>query len=202
MDVAVALGLLISEVSQKPWKGKLITFSTNPQLHTIEGDDLISKTQFIRRMDWGMSTDFQRVFDQILEVAVTGNLKEDQMIKRLFVFSDMEFNAACYSQASYSRHHRQSAKNAAKVWETDYKVIQEKFRAKGYMNVPEIVFWNLRESSSTPVLSQQKGVAMLSGYSKNLVKLFLEGDLGEMNPIRVMEKAISGEEYNQLVVVD
>ncbi|KAI3951374.1 hypothetical protein MKW92_048262 [Papaver armeniacum] len=70
------------------------------------------------------------------------------------------------------------------------------------MNVPEIVFWNLRESSSTPVLSHQKGVAMLSGYSKNLVKLFLEGDIGELNPIRVMEKAISGEEYNQLVVVD
>ncbi|KAI3951371.1 hypothetical protein MKW92_048259 [Papaver armeniacum] len=70
------------------------------------------------------------------------------------------------------------------------------------MNVPEIVFWNLRESSSTPVLSQQKGVAMLSGYSKNLVKLFLEGDIGELFPMRMMEKAISGEKYNQLVVVD
>ncbi|KAI3891775.1 hypothetical protein MKX03_020913 [Papaver bracteatum] len=66
------------------------------------------------------------------------------------------------------------------------------------MNVPEIVFWNLRESSSTPVLSQH----MLSGYSKNLVKLFLEGDIGELSPIRVIEKAISGEEYNKLGVVD
>ncbi|KAI3891773.1 hypothetical protein MKX03_020911 [Papaver bracteatum] len=183
-------------MSDKPWKGKLITFSTNPQLHEIKGDDLISKTQFIKRMEWGMSTDFQKVFDRILDVAVAGNLKEDQMIKRLFVFSDMEFN-----EASYSRH-RQPGKHAAKAWETDYKVIQQKFRAKGYMNVPEIVFWNLRESSSTPVLSQQKGVAMLSGYSKNLVKLFLEGDIGELNPMRMMEKAISGEEYNQLVVVD
>ncbi|KAI3891770.1 hypothetical protein MKX03_020908 [Papaver bracteatum] len=198
MDVSVALGLLISEMSQEPWKGKLITFSTNPQLHEIKGGSLIIKTQFIKRMEWGMSTDFQKVFDRILDVAVAGNLKEDQMIKRLFVFSDMEFNEASYG--GYFGY--LSGKNAAKVWETDYQKIQKKFRAKGYMNVPEIVFWNLRESISTPVLSHQKGVAMLSGYSKNLVKLFLEGDIGELNPIRVMEKAISGEEYNQLVVVD
>ncbi|KAI3958430.1 hypothetical protein MKW98_011118 [Papaver atlanticum] len=200
MDVAVALGLLVSEMSQDPWKGKLITFSNDPQFHTIEGDNLRSKTEFIKRMDWGYSTDFQKVFDQILQVAVDGKLKEDQMIKRLFVFSDMEFNQAskkgCYSWLD------QSSPASAEEWETDYQVIQDKFREKGYMNVPEIVFWNLRDSESTPVLGQQKGVAMLSGYSKNLVTLFLEGDLGELTPIRVMEKAISGEEYSKLVVVD
>ncbi|KAI3840044.1 hypothetical protein MKW92_014266 [Papaver armeniacum] len=71
------------------------------------------------------------------------------------------------------------------------------------MKVPEIVFWNLRDSSSTPVVAQQKGVALVSGYSKNLLTLFLEGsDISEFTPIRVMEKAISGEEYNKLVVVD
>ncbi|KAI3891774.1 hypothetical protein MKX03_020912 [Papaver bracteatum] len=192
MDVSVALGLLISEMSQQPWKGRLITFSTNTQLHEIKGDDLKSKTEFIKKMKWGMPTDFQKVFDRILEVAVDGDLKEDEMIKRLFVFTDMEFNEASYSQ---------SGKGAA-AWETDYQVIRKKFRARGYMNVPEIVFWNLRESSSSPVLSQQKGVAMLSGYSENLVKLFLEGDIGELFPMRMMEKAISGEKYNQLVVVD
>ncbi|KAI3910107.1 hypothetical protein MKW98_014492 [Papaver atlanticum] len=189
MDVAVALGLLVSEMSQDPWQGNLITFSNDPQFHKIEGENLRSKTEFIKNMEWGYSTDFQKVFDQILQVAVDGKLKEEQMIKRLFVFSDMEFNQAsrkgCYSYYDQSRP------------------IQKKFREKGYMNVPEIVFWNLRDSKSTPVLGQQKGVAMLSGYSKNLMKLFLEGgDLGELTPIRVMEKAISGEEYSKLAVVD
>ncbi|KAI3847215.1 hypothetical protein MKX03_011270 [Papaver bracteatum] len=205
MEVSVALGLLVSEMSQEPWKGKLITFSDNPQFQIIEGDNLISKTSFIRQMEWGMSTDFQKVFDQILNVAVRGNLKEDQMIKRLFVFSDMEFNQAsgksnhsCYSYYGYG----QSRLSQATTWETDYQVIQDKYRRSGY-NVPEIVFWNLRDSSSTPVLGQQKGVALVSGFSKNLLKLFLEGsDLSELTPIRVMEKAIAGEEYNKLVVVD
>ncbi|KAI3936324.1 hypothetical protein MKW92_001587 [Papaver armeniacum] len=201
MDVAVALGLLVSEMSQDPWKGQLITFSEDPELHKIEGDNLRSKTNFIRDMHWGGSTDFQKVFDQILQVAVDGKLTEDQMIKRLFVFSDMEFNEAA-GKYGYSNED-ESVLDPAKEWETDYQVIENKFREKGYTNVPEIVFWNLRDSRSTPVLGQQKGVAMLSGFSKNLLTLFLEGsDFSEFTPIRVMEKAISGEEYSKLVVVD
>ncbi|KAL7246114.1 hypothetical protein ACSBR2_001280 [Camellia fascicularis] len=39
----VALGVLVSEPSEEPWKGKLITFSENPKLQMVEGDNLISK---------------------------------------------------------------------------------------------------------------------------------------------------------------
>ncbi|XP_026461065.1 uncharacterized protein LOC113362785 [Papaver somniferum] len=189
-DVSVALGLLVSEITQEPWKGHVITFSEIPQLHKIEGDDLRSKTTPVKRMAWGESTDFQKVFDLILKIAVDGKLKEDQMIKRLFVFSDMEFNESRLD-------------SAANDWETDYEVIQNKFRENGYMNVPEMVFWNLRDSSSTPVLGQQKGVALVSGFSKNMIKPFLDGkDLNEITPVGMMEKAISGQEYSKLVVVD
>ncbi|PON91821.1 hypothetical protein TorRG33x02_124190 [Trema orientale] len=185
MDVSVALGLLVSELSEEPWKGKLITFSQNPELHIIRGNDLQSKTEFVRNMEWGMNTDFQKVFDLILQVAVNGNLKEEDMIKRVFVFSDMEFDQASLNS-----------------WETDYEVITRKFSANGYGKVvPEIVFWNLRDSRSTPVMGTQKGVALVSGFSKNLMRLFLD-DSGEIDPERVMEAAISGDEYQSLVVVD
>ncbi|KAL7206447.1 hypothetical protein ACSBR2_019210 [Camellia fascicularis] len=43
MRVSAALGVLSSEPSEEPWKGKLITFSKNPKLQMVEGDDLISK---------------------------------------------------------------------------------------------------------------------------------------------------------------
>ncbi|XP_015902267.3 uncharacterized protein LOC107435223 [Ziziphus jujuba] len=185
MEVSVALGLLVSELSEDPWKGKIITFSANPQLHLILGDDLRSKTEFVRRMDWGHNTDFQKVFDKILKVAVNGNLKGEQMIKRVFVFSDMEFDQA-----------------SANDWETDYEAIKRKFREKGYEeSVPEIVFWNLRDSRSTPVPGKQQGVALVSGFSKNLMNLFL-GGAEALNPEYVMDLAISGEEYQRLVVVD
>ncbi|PWA85310.1 hypothetical protein CTI12_AA149770 [Artemisia annua] len=201
MEVCVALGLLVSELSEEPWKGHVITFSESPQLHLIKGPDLKSKTAFIRNMNWDMNTNFQKVFDKMLEVAVANKLSEDDMVKRVFVFSDMEFDQA-----------------SSRPWETDYEAIQRKFKSRGYEKVPEIVFWNLRDSRSTPVTANQKGVALLSGFSKNLLTLFLEGggvinpedvpttnaegpDEG-LNPLVTMEAAISGELYQKLVVCD
>ncbi|KAH0711544.1 hypothetical protein KY285_007064 [Solanum tuberosum] len=171
MEVCVALGLLISELSEEPWKGKLITFSRNPEFHMVKGKTLSEKTIFIRRMDWGGNTAFQKVFDKILEVAVRGNLSKEQMIKTLFVFSDMEFDEA-----------------SASPWDTDYQVIQRKFKKKGYYK-------------ATPVPSNQQGVALVSGFSKNLVTVFLEED-GILSPEAVMIQAISGDEYQKLVVFD
>ncbi|KAI3935272.1 hypothetical protein MKW92_013260 [Papaver armeniacum] len=130
MDVSVALGLLISEMSHEPWKGKLITFTQNPEL------------------------------------------KKD---RRLFVFTDMEFHEANSGYSPHTYSHL-SGRDAAEKWETDYQVIQNNFREKGYLNVPEIVFCNLRESISTPVSSQLKGVKMVHGFSNNMVKVFLDED--------------------------
>ena len=150
-----------------------------------KGDILKSKIEFVRNMEWGMNTDFQKVFDCILDVAVNENLKEDQMIKRIFVFSDMEFDEA--------------SKNP---WETDYQAITRKYTEKGYGSaVPQIVFWNLRESNATPVPATQKGVALVSGFSKNLLTLFLDNE-GDVSPVKAMEAAIAGPEYQKLVVLD
>ncbi|KAD6453280.1 hypothetical protein E3N88_07985 [Mikania micrantha] len=200
MEVSVALGLLVSELSAEPWKGHVITFSRSPELHFIEGCDLRSKTEFIRNMNAGLNTNFQKVFDKILEVGVNKKLREDDMVKRVLVFSDMEFDQA-----------------SSDPWETDYEAIERKFKECGYEKVPEIVFWNLRDSTSTPVTANQKGVALLSGFSKNLLTLFLEeggaikqedipnktGDVkGDLNPEDTMEATISGELYQKLVVCD
>lgn len=185
MEVAVALGLLVSELSEDPWKGLVITFSQNPQLHLVQGDTLEAKCDFIRNMDWGMNTNLQKVFDLLLNVAVKGNLKPENMIKRLFVFSDMEFDQA-----------------SANSWETDFEVIQNKFKKAGYGDaIPQLVFWNLRHSRSIPVPGNQKGTALLSGFSKNLLKLFMDND-GEVQPDVFMDLAIAGPEYQKLVVLD
>ncbi|RWV91029.1 hypothetical protein GW17_00046712, partial [Ensete ventricosum] len=186
MEVSVALGLLISELSEEPWKGRVITFSESPMLHRIEGESLLEKTRFVRTMDWGMNTNFQKVFDKILEVAVAGRLPAAGMVRRVFAFSDMEFDMA-----------------SPNPWETDYEAIRRKFEESGYGEaVPEVVFWNVRgTSTSTPVVSTQKGVALVSGFSKNIVKLFLDGD-GQVSPRKVMDSAISGREYEKLVLHD
>ncbi|PAN16645.1 LOW QUALITY PROTEIN: hypothetical protein PAHAL_3G074600 [Panicum hallii] len=185
MEVCVALGLLISELSEQPWAGRVITFSSEPEIHTIKGDTLQRKLSFVKSMEWGFSTNFQAVFDRILRTATDARLAPEKMIRTIFVFSDMEFDQV-----------------SARPWETDYQAIRRKFRDAGYGDVvPQIVFWNLRDSLSTPVTSTQQGVAMVSSFSKNLVKLFLEND-GVVNPEAMMAAAIAGEEYQKLAIFD
>ncbi|KAL4610124.1 hypothetical protein ACB092_08G029400 [Castanea dentata] len=214
MEVCMALGLMISELSEDPWKGQVITFDDNPKIQRIQGESLYEKTSFIREMECGGCTDFQKVFDEILQVAVEANLSEDQLIQKVFVFSDMEFNEAsehCYgydseseseSESEEKRQEEREARLRRSGKETDSEVIQREFREKGYNKVPEIVFWNLRgDPKATPVPSDQGGVALVSGFSKNLVKLSLENG-GIINPVTVMHQAITGKMYEKLVVYD
>ncbi|KAH9329153.1 hypothetical protein KI387_001261 [Taxus chinensis] len=184
MDVCIALGLLVSDMSEEPWRGHIITFSENPELHLVQGESLAEKYAFTENTEWDMNTDFQKVFDLLLTMACKNNLPPEKMIKQLFVFSDMEFDEASLNP-----------------WETDYMVIKRKFREAGYGVPPRIVFWNLGDSQSTPVLMEEEGVAMVSGFSKNMVKMFLR-DTGNINPTLIMNAAIRGKLYQNLVVID
>ncbi|KAL8470006.1 hypothetical protein ACS0TY_032757 [Phlomoides rotata] len=203
MYASVALGILVSELSQEPWKGKLITFNQEPKLHLVQGESMTEKINFIQEGFTWSSTgccDLQKVFDVILKVAVEGKLRGEEMVKRVFVFSDMGFGIRFEISCDHS----------------DYEEIEKKFRENGYGDcVPEIVFWNLSGSKAspeddsrrgtcmaTPVLRNQPGVALVSGYSTNLMSLFLEENGEILDPEAVMEAAISGEEYQRLLVVD
>ncbi|OMP07597.1 hypothetical protein COLO4_07196 [Corchorus olitorius] len=174
-------------------------------------------------MEWGANTDFQKIFDKVLCAAVKEKLSQDELMKRIFVFTDMEFDQANGKQGIYRtqiygrlvdwkerykkivEERKEWVKNGKsimnKAWETDYEVIQRKYREFGYSRVPEIVFWNLRNSSSTPVVANQNGVAMVSGFSKNLLTVFVE-EGGIVNLEQVMELAIAGEEHKKLAVHD
>ncbi|KAE8732430.1 hypothetical protein F3Y22_tig00002169pilonHSYRG00021 [Hibiscus syriacus] len=125
MEVSVVLGILVSDLSKDPWKGKVITFSERPKLQSVKGETLKKKTNLVRNMQCGMNIDFEKVSDLMLKVALEGKLKPEQIIKRLFMFSDMEFDRASTS-----------------LWETDYQDIVNKFTEKGYGEaITQIVFW-------------------------------------------------------------
>ena len=49
----------------------------------------------LKKAPWGMSANFEAVFTKlILPMAVKKKLPQDQMVKRIFVFSDIQFNQA------------------------------------------------------------------------------------------------------------
>ncbi|CAN6577843.1 unnamed protein product [Malus baccata var. baccata] len=188
VDVSVAMGLLVSELSEEPsWKGKVINFSPNPDLHLVQGDDLKSKCAFVRRLDCGEHIDLRKVFDLILEAAMNGNLKAEQMIKKVFVFTNTNFDCALSNSNNSSR------------WESNYEAIRSMFKEKGYENaVPEIVYWKV-DTLVAPCT--KPGVTIFGGFSKDLLRLFLDND-GKVSPYHVMEAALSPKEYQNLAVMD
>ncbi|KAJ8647553.1 hypothetical protein MRB53_000576 [Persea americana] len=90
--VSIALGLLTSELSEEPWRGNVINFSVNPQLHIIEWKTLQEKVEFIEDMEFDYEIDFLKVFNRILDVAVAAKLEEEKLVKRMFVFCCFDFN--------------------------------------------------------------------------------------------------------------
>jgi len=195
MECAIALSLLVAAVSKPPFNNTIITFHSKPELAVLPetANSLRQKVEFVAGLPWGANTNFQAVFDLLLQKAEKYHLPKNDMIKTIFVFSDMQFDDACGNPSRLK---------------TDYQQIQEKFYHAGYV-VPKIVFWNLRQSfaSATPVLYDTIGTAMVSGWSGQLLKLFMEsgGDLissPEFSPEFVMEKAIGKPCYNVLKVID
>lgn len=181
MEVSVALGLLISEVTAPPFTNIVITFHETPTFHTVKGSSLKDRVHDIQRMEWGGTTNFQAVFDLILQKAKDHKLPPSAMPKRLFVISDMQFDQADMGGA----------------FKTNHQVIKKKYQQAGYP-FPAIVYWNVRSNTKDfPVTQDATGVALVSGFSPSILKDLV--DTGEFSdPFTVMKKAISNERYNIL----
>ena len=180
MEVSIALGLVVSELTAEPFHGKVITFSEVPQWHTVVGSTLREKVHSLSRAHWAMNTDFIAVFKMLLTEAKAYRLTPEQMIKKIFVFTDMQFDSA----------------TNAKKYQTAYDVVKEMYEEAGY-TIPQIVFWNLRDTHSAfPVRKDTPGVALMSGFSAEMLKLFLDDE--PITPYSMMLKAVS--KYDVVVI--
>ena len=66
MDVAISLGLYISERNLGQFKDTFITFSARPKLQVLNGD-LSDRMLQLARADWGMNTNLEATFKLILD---------------------------------------------------------------------------------------------------------------------------------------
>lgn len=189
LDSSIGLSLLIAEVAKPPFGGAFITFSDNPQVQRVDlSVSLGEKFGQLIRADWAASTDFVAVFERlILPMAIENKLKQEDMVKRIFVFSDMHFNTASRGSLPGSSHYASGG-----AWSSSYERIEQRFRDAGY-EMPELVFWNLAGGGRTwaspgvgdhiapkPVTANIVGTALVSGYSQGMLKVFLDsGSLGD-----------------------
>ncbi|KAI0252129.1 hypothetical protein BJV78DRAFT_1125031 [Lactifluus subvellereus] len=214
---AVALSMTLAQLARPPFANVFITFSANPEIVVLqEGAGLAANAKAMVKSEWGMNTDLHAVFVRLLlPLAVKHRVPREDMVKRLFVFSDMQFDDA----------DRTSKDSGA--WETNHDAIARVYAEAGY-DVPEVVYWNLAgELETVPVEAERKGVALMSGFSPAMMKVFMGEDAEvevldddtvmvdeqgeeikpvprkqEMTPLSIMKRALGRASYDNLVVLD
>ncbi|MCJ1480530.1 hypothetical protein MMC06_000685 [Schaereria dolodes] len=195
LDTSVGLALLLAEITAPPFGGSFISFSAEPAVHQVGGPDdnrsLLEKIKYIESSTWSMNTDFVAVFERlILPMAIMNKLPKEEMVKQVFVFSDMQFDAA-QTAWDYSSYSGVSGRDVEK-WETAYERIKRKFVEADY-NVPQLIFWNLASGGGRgapkPVMSEMEGTVLVGGYSQGMMKIFLEdGGFGGENEEEDMDE--------------
>ena len=187
MDVAISLGLYISERNKGPFKDAFITFSSNPQLQVLSGT-LSDRYAQMSNSDWGMSTNLEATFKLILDQATKHNLSQDEMPNKILILSDMEFNAATGGGGW---------RNEGGKWTpTAQQMIEKMYNDAGY-KVPQIVYWNIQSrNGGVPVAFDAQGTALVSGFSPAIMTSLLGGDIE--SPQQIMDKTILSERYARI----
>ncbi len=187
MDVAVSLGMYISERNEGNFKDAFITFDSHPQLQYLKGD-LVQRLKQLKNADWGMSTNIQAVFELILTQAKMFNIPQDKMPTKVLILSDMQFNQATNSRWGNGTDWNPSAQD----------MIETLYEEAGYKK-PDIIYWNLSASMSNfPVEFNKMGTAMVSGFSPSILKSLLSG--ASMNPESIMMETVGSDRYSVVSV--
>ena len=190
IEVAIGLGMYLADRAKGPYANKFITFSESPQMVEIKGKNIVDKVNGIRQADWDMNTNIEAVMEQVLQTAIDSNCTSDEMVERLYIISDMEFDSAVdagYSEQDVLAHD-----------EVLFKQLNERFEESGY-KMPNIVFWNVdSRNNNFPMSMDERGFLNVSGYSPSIFKNLVNNTI--VSPIEFMMEILNAERYRQIEI--
>ena len=177
LDVANAFAIYFAERSSGEFKDKYITFSNRPQLVDLsKGKTLKDKLNIAYAHSEVSGTNIEATFDLILQTAISSNATQDEIPANVLIISDMEYNMAVCGRPD----------------KTLFQTIEAKFAAAGY-KMPRLVFWNVNSrTNAIPVKENELGVALVSGFSVNVIKMVMSGKL---DPYEVLIEQLMSPRY-------
>ena len=179
MDVAISLGLYISERNEGAFKDAFITFTSNPTLQYLKGS--LSERYSQIQGPVGYDTNIESAFTMLLHKAIESNVAPEEMPTMILMLSDMEFN--CPSVGGWSAQ----------------EMVEFKYAEAGY-DMPKLVYWNIqsRSDNNKPVQFDSDGTALVSGFSPALLTNLLAGK--DMTPYSMMMSVIDSERYSSVSI--
>lgn len=185
---------------------------------------------------WGGSTDFLAAHELMLSIAKEHNIAPEDFPDWFLTPSDMQFNQAngsghgtyptmCnllgerdwaavtrryvhgYTRYDYNSQHRYGygTQKPQVAFKDHHKILVDVYKAAGY-TLPQMIYWNMRDTKKSLTTADQTNVQMVSGFSTMQLKLFLENlDLDMEEPVKptvtpwdTFRKAIDDECYNDV----
>jgi hypothetical protein len=181
IEVAISLGIYLAERNKGVFHNHFFTFSNKPQLQQIVGSNIVEKVRNLSNSDWGNSTNVEAVFRKILNVAVKNNLPQDEMIGKVIIISDMQFNHCTRGVDTHI-----------------FKQLEKDFNEAGY-KMPLLTFWNVNAfQSNTQFTMNESGVELVSGFSPSIFKNVLSNV--SKTPYELMLEVIDSERYSEVTV--
>ena len=173
-QVSIALSILTSLCCTGNFYKKVVTFSTKPTLVELPNETLYDCFKILRDVPYGLSTDFVKCNKRIIKYGKKNDIKDEDMPKKLFVFTDMQFDEASCKDDKM---------------ETIYNHIVTLYKESGY-TPPKFIFWNLNSDTQNtfPVDVSVDNTAMVSGFSEQLLKIFMKYD--EFNPQTIVDEVL------------
>ena len=183
INIATSLALLFAEQLDGAYKNSFITFSSEPRLIQIPEscDTLQKKMLYISKFNDCTNTDIGKVYKLLLDVAKNKAVPKEEMIERVLIISDMEFDCCSGRESTFEFYKRE-------------------FEEAGY-ELPELVFWNVEaRDTHLPVTQNEKGVKLVSGASANIFADVVSGDLKVVTPYEFMMKILEPySEFDKIV---
>jgi hypothetical protein len=182
MDVAISLGLYISDKTTSDFKGMYITFTNRADVVKTSGT--LSQRIMQMRQRVGYSTNITSAFISLLKVAVDGRVSAENMPDYLVILSDMQFDSM-----------EVKGKSA-----TALEMARKEYEKAGY-SLPKIIFWNLfaraaATSSNFPVKVDDTGTILVSGFSPTIMTSVLGANPEEFSPYNMMLKVLENPRYD------
>ena len=182
MATSIGLAIYLAQHNVGAYRNMYLTFTDNPHFINIpEGASLLECVKRVASAGVGYSTNLEKAFRAVLDLAVGNGVADKDMPKTIVVISDMEID--CYMRPG--RH-----------WDflTKMKAL---YAAHGY-KLPKIVMWNVNARKDT-VLSQDEQTIFISGQSPSSFKALCQ-NLDGVTAYELMSQVLNGAAYREVRV--
>ena len=178
MATSISLAIYFAERNRGAFHNQFMTFSSRPQFVELKGNSLREKVSHIESIV--DNTDLERAFKEILSVAVSNAVPQEDMPKSLIVISDGEIDSFASSRSHWSF----------------LSNMKNEFESAGY-RLPKVVMWNVASRGNRFIDTiGNPNIQFISGSSPSSFKTLINGQ--NFTAQELMYETLNDEMYSMI----